>query len=117
MGFPFAKFFSVLTFIGPMILMAVPGGAGLAPLIPIIITGIAEAQKKPGATGAEKKAYVLSLVDTAIAGINAVRPGTVNASQMHQAAGYAIDAIITSMHAVEAAHEALPHIPSIAATP
>jgi hypothetical protein len=107
-GFPFAKFFAVLTAVAPVVLMAVPGGAALTSLIPIIVSGIAEAQQKPGATGPEKKAYVLKLVASAAAGIEVVKSGTVDPALIEEAAGHAIDAVITTVHAVAKAHEDQP---------
>jgi hypothetical protein len=111
MGFPFARFFSILTAIAPVILMAVPGGAALAPLVPIIVQGVADAQQQPGATGATKKAYVMALVTDAVTGANTVKPGTIDAPTALTAASEGIDAVITSVNAVQLAHANQPTAP------
>jgi hypothetical protein len=113
MGFPFAKFFSTLTAIAPAILLAVPGGAALAPMVPLIVAGIAHEQAIAGKSGADKKAAVLQLVADSVAGTNLVKPGTIDPALVQVAAGHAIDAVITSVQAVQAAHAALPSVPAI----
>lgn len=107
MGFDFRKFLAVLSEIAPPILKGV-GGEALVPLVPLIVTGIAEAEKLPGASGAEKKATVLELVKKATAGTNIVRPGTIDPALVESAAGHAIDAVITSVKAVQGAQAQLP---------
>jgi len=55
----------------PWAFMLIPG---LPPvLVPTIIQGIEEAQQLKGASGADKKAHVVALVELAITGINSKR--------------------------------------------
>lgn len=110
MGFDFGKFLQILTTVAPVILLAVPGGAALAPVAAVIVTGIADAQKKPGATGPEKKAFVLQLVKDATEGAVLVKPGAIDPVLVQEAAGHAIDAVIATVHAVQGAHDQLPHV-------
>lgn len=112
MGFDFKQFASILTLVAPVVLLAVPGGAALAPLAGVIIKGIQDAQQQPGKTGPEKKAFVLSLVQDAATGTNLVKPGTIDAPLVVEAAGHAVDAVITTVNAISTAHAALPNGPS-----
>lgn len=117
MGFDFKKWLGILTMVAPVILMVVPGGAALAPLIPVIVTGIADAQKKPGATGVEKKAFVMQLVKDTMIGTELVKPGLVDPVVLADAASQAIDAVIATVNAISKAHAALPTVPSLVPTP
>jgi hypothetical protein len=113
MGFPFAKFFDIVKLVAPIILVAVPGGAALAPLASTIIQGIGDAEQLPGATSAAKKAYVMTLVNDTGTAIAQANPTLVDPVLLNQAAGQAIDAIVTSVNAVAAAHVALPGVASL----
>jgi len=117
MGFDFGKFLAILGAVAPVVLMVVPGGAVLAPLIPVMIKGIAEAQQMPGKTGPEKKAIVLHEVEQGALVLNSLKPGTIDPALAVEAAGHGIDAVITSIHAVETAQAALPAVPALIATP
>lgn len=108
----FKKFVAILTTIAPVILLTVPGGAALAPLVPLIVAGIADAQKKPGATAVEKKAYVMALVQDAVDAIEQTKPGLVDPSLLIAASDHAIEAVLQSVKAVEHAHAALPTLPA-----
>lgn len=116
MGFNFQQFLGVLTTIAPAVLLAVPGGAALAPITNVIIAGIAHAEATPEKSGTQKKDYVMALVKDAVSGTNLVRPGTVDPALLEQAASHAIDAVVTSVNAVTTAHAAQPGIPSLATT-
>jgi hypothetical protein len=109
-----SDFFNILKIVAPVILMVVPGGAALAPLVPLIVTGIADAQKKPGATGPEKKAFVMQLVSDAVVGANVVKPGTLDPATITDAADEAVDAVIATVQAVQTAHTNQPGVASIA---
>lgn len=117
MGFDFGKFLAILGAVAPVILMVTPGGAVLAPLIPVMIKGIAEAQQMPGKTGPEKKAIVLHEVEQGAHVLNTLKPGTIDPALAVEAAGHGIDAVITSIHAVETAQAALPAVPALIASP
>jgi hypothetical protein len=113
MGFSFSQFVSLLTTIAPVVLLAVPGGGLIAPLMPLIVQGIADAHTLPGASGADKKAYVLQLVADATQATALIKPGTIDPALALQAASHGIDAVITSINAVQVAHAALPLLPTI----
>ncbi len=117
MGFSVGQFFSILTAVAPVVLLAVPGGAVIAPLVPLILKGIADAQAKPGATGPQKKAYVMALVSDAVKATSLVRPGILDQVLAIEAAGHGIDAVISSINAVQVAHAALPGLPVIVVPP
>jgi hypothetical protein len=53
------KWFEVAQLLAPLVGLLIPGSA---PVIPLIIRGVTEAEAIPGATGADKKAHVLNLV-------------------------------------------------------
>lgn len=101
-----SQFLSILTMVAPVILMAVPGGAAMAPLVPLIIKGISDAQAQPHATNADKKAYVLFLVNDAVVTTNIVKPGTLDRALVNSAVSQGIDAVIATMNVIQAAHDA-----------
>ncbi len=113
MAFDFSKWSGILAGVIPMILFLVPGGAAIAPLAAVIMKGMMDAQQKPGASGAEKKAYVLTLVQDAAVGTNLVKAGTIDPTLTVQAASQAIDAVITTVNAIQKAHAALPTVPAL----
>jgi hypothetical protein len=123
MKFDFKKFKLVLTAVTPMLLMVIPGGAELAPFAGILIQGIADAEQKPGASGAAKKAYVLRLVADAVQGTNLIlehgtdpegdRPDPVDADLIAAASGHAVDTIIAVVNAVQKARQAQPAVPAL----
>lgn len=110
MSFDFALFLQTVLGLTPVIISLVPGGAALAPFVPILMRGISDVEQSLGVgTGPQKKAAVLDLVTQAATAANAVKPETVgNPDLLVQSAGVAIDAIITSINAVQEAHAVLP---------
>jgi hypothetical protein len=116
MGFPFKQFFSALTTLAPVILMVVPGGAALAPFVPLIVKAVADAEKDPGTTGPDKRAFVLAQVANGAAIANQAKPGVVNEVQVVEAAGHYVDAVIGSINAVKQATIALPTQPTLVDT-
>lgn len=64
-----SKWLTLAANLAPLILGAIPGLH--AALIPAIVAGIQDAEALPSASGADKKAHVLGLVNDAVAGINA----------------------------------------------
>ncbi len=114
-AFDFGKWFGILTTLAPLIFAIVPGGQALAPFVPIIVTAMGEAQQLAGASGLAKKGSVLALVGTAATATNLVKPGTVDPTLLQQAVGEAIDAVITSVNAVQLAHANLPAVPPLLA--
>ena len=113
MGFDWRKFIGILAGVGPILLAAVPGGAALAPLAPLILQAIGHAEQMRGASGPSKKQYVLKVVADAASGTNLIKPGTIDEGLVTEAAGHAIDAVITSLNAIQAAHAKLPDVPAL----
>lgn len=113
MKFDFKKFVSILTIVAPVILLTVPGGAALAPLVPLIVAGITDAQKQHGTTGAEKKAYVMALVQDAVNAIEQTKPGLMDPGLLIGASDHAIDAVLATVKAVQQAHAAQPSVPAL----
>lgn len=113
MAFNFGQWSGILTMVLPLVLMLVPGGAALAPVASVILKGMMDAQQKPGATGASKKAYVLTLVQDAAVGTNLIKPNTIDPDLTVEAAGHAVDAVISVVNAIQTAHAALPTVPAL----
>jgi hypothetical protein len=113
MGFPFKKFVAALTTLAPIVLLLVPGGDKVAPFVPVILAGIAEAEKIKGATGPEKKAHVQSLVAGVADGIALAKPGEIDKEELLEASGSAIDAIIATIRVIETAQANLPALPPL----
>jgi len=100
------RWLSILKHIGPIIIaVAVPG---IGPILaPIIVSAIAEAEKIPGASGAQKKAAALELVKAGAAGVNAASKGKVVINPT-EAAVVADSAITTVIGAVNLVNNATP---------
>lgn len=113
MGFPFRQFFTTLTVLAPALLPIVPGGALVAPFVPIIIKTIADAQQDPGKTGPEKRAFVQQAVKDGAELANQAKPGTIDVALVVDAAGHYTDAVIGSINAVKQAHDKLPAVPAM----
>ena len=101
--FDLAKFLQILAFVGPAVLVAVPGGAALAPLVPVIISAIGDAQAIKGATGAEKKAHVLKIATAAVTVANSTGKVRLSETEVEDVAGKGIDAVIGTIHIVQGA--------------
>ena len=80
--------------------------AGIPALGPIISVGIAEAEAIAGASGAEKNAHVVALATAAAAGVNAVKPGSLDEAAVMQAAQSVTSTIVDVAKAIDAAHPA-----------
>jgi len=61
MKFPFKKFVATLSMVAPVIAMVVPGGDVIAPYLPSILKGIADAERTPGTAGQTKRGYVVEI--------------------------------------------------------
>lgn len=103
-----AMWFQAVLGLAPIVVALVPGGSAVAPFLPIIIKGIADAQAT-GQPGAAKRAAVVQLVSDAAAAANVIKPDTVSdPALLTESTGHAIDAILGAVNAVAAAHAALP---------
>lgn len=101
--FDFHKFLAVLNAVGPIVLAAVPGGAGIAPLIPVIVGAIGEAEQIKGATGPEKKQHVLNVVAAGVVTANSTGKVTLDPVEVNTVASHGIDAVVGTIHVVEGA--------------
>lgn len=115
MSVNFKQWLGILTTVGPLVLLAIPGGAAVLPFVPLIIKSIADAQQQPGATGATKKAFVLALVEDGAKTAALVNPHLIDPTLTVQAAGLGIDAVITTVNAIQTAHATAP--PAVVALP
>ena len=102
MAFSLKMFAQLLKSVGPLIL----GATGVPPaLIPVVVHGIelAESGKTTfgTGTGAQKKAFVLDAVETAVNGINAAKPGTA-VEGYKEAVSDGIDATIGVINVIKA---------------
>lgn len=97
-----SKFGEVLKIVGPGVLTAV----GVPPVIgPLVIHSIEVMQAMPGADGATKKAGAAAMVNDGIAVLNAAKGETVlDPNIIAGAVSKGIDAVITTVGAVKAAH-------------
>jgi hypothetical protein len=103
MKFNLHKFIDVVKFIAPVVLLAVPGGAAIAPLIPVITHAITEAEQMKGASGAEKKKHVLEITAASVTTLNASGKVHLNPAEVAQVASDGIDAVIGTVHVIEGA--------------
>lgn len=86
----------------PLVCAVVPGAA---PLTPLILAGISEAESLSGASGAEKKAHALNLVATGIAATNAAAGKEILEPIATSATASAvIDSVVGVTNLVHAAH-------------
>lgn len=98
MKFDVKKFAALVSQLGPIIL---PMAGVPDTMTGLIVHGITIAQQMPGATGAQKKAYVLELVRTGAEGVNAATgKTTVDSAQITGAVGNGIDAVISAVDTI-----------------
>lgn len=100
MKFDFNKFLAVLNAVGPVILSAIPGGEKIGTMIPTIVKGIGEAEQIQGASGADKKAHVLALVQDGVTAANASGHVTLDPAEVNAIASSGVDAVIGTIHVV-----------------
>lgn len=112
MKFDLDGFLGIVSLIGPAILAAIPGGAQMAVLIPVIVTAIKEAEALKDATGPEKKAHVLNIVDASVTVANAVGNVHLDPVKVHDVASSGIDTVIGTISLIEGAHVVKPALPN-----
>lgn len=104
------RFAKALYNIGPALVPFI--APQLAPLVPIILHVIEEAEAS-GKSGPEKKAHVVATVDGVVEAINAVKGGTViDPENAHNATAKAVDATIQAINAVHKKTEAVDSAPT-----
>jgi len=96
----FSKWLDLVKLLAPVVLVNVKGGEKIAPLVPLVINGITEAEQIKGATGPEKKAHVLNIVDAAIQTINATSKVHIDLAGAKAATSGGIDAVVSAVNAV-----------------
>lgn len=98
------KWLSLVQVLAPAVLMAVPHGEKIAPYIPIITTGIQEAEQIPGASGAEKKAHVVNLAMAAFQSLQQTGKVHLNQTDFSDTVSAGIDATVGTINLVHQAH-------------
>jgi hypothetical protein len=101
MKFDLHKTLALINLFAPLVLANVKNGDKIGKFIPIITDGIVAAEQIKGATGAEKKAHVLEIVTAAVSGSNATGKTAIDEHAVTTAAGAGIDAVISTIHAIE----------------
>lgn len=86
----------------PLVLGVIPA---TAPIAAAVSDGIAAAQMIEGATGAQKKAYVMQIAADAVSSANA-KGATLNVADTLAATSQGIDTAVSVINAVKAAHDA-----------
>lgn len=113
MKFNLGKFLNVVAQIGPVILAATPGGEKIpTDLIPKIVGAIGEAQQIKGASGADKKAHVMSVLRTGVEVANATGRVKLDADEIQAVASTGIDNVVATVKIVQGAKVAVD--PSVA---
>lgn len=82
---------------GVIIPAVVPHGDQIAPFV---VAGITQAQSTEGKTGAEKLKIATDIVDTSIAALNALKPGTVDAGAVHAVVAEGISTVVDTANLV-----------------
>lgn len=88
------KWLSLVKIVAPLVVAAVPGGEKVAPFLPVLIQGIADAEQLAGAVGAEKKTHVIALVQDGVAAANLAKPNSVDEIDTIATASHVIDAVV-----------------------
>lgn len=96
------KWLQVAFQFAPMVLGMIPA---TAPIAGAVSDAIGAAQMMDGATGADKKAYVMRIAEDAIASANA-KGATLNVAATLAATSQGIDTAVTVINAVHQAHQA-----------
>ncbi len=103
MKFDFHKFLNIVGGVGPLVLMAIPGGGVIAPLVPVIIHAIGEAEAIKGATAAQKKAHVLAIVEASVATANSTGKVKLDLPEVLAVSSTGIDTVIGTVNIITAA--------------
>lgn len=103
MKFDFKKFLAILNLVGPGVLAATGVSGPIAVLAPVIIDAIGKAEQIKGATGAQKKAHVLSIVESAVTVANTTGALTLNPAEVQAVAASGIDTVIGTLKVIEGA--------------
>lgn len=101
--FDFHQFLTLINTIGPLVLLSVPGGARLAPLVPVIIGAIGDAEAIKGASGPEKKAHVMSIVAAGVTTANATGKVALDPADVASVADNGIDAVVGTLNVIKGA--------------
>lgn len=112
MKFDLDGFLGIVSMIAPAILAGIPNGAQIAPLIPVIITAIKDAEALAEATGPEKKTHALNIVDAAVELTNAFGKVHLDPGTAHNVASSGIDTVIGTISLIEGAQIVKPALPN-----
>lgn len=101
--FNLSRFLDVLAKVGPVMLPLVPGGGAISILIPTIVSAIGEAEQLKGATGPEKKAHVLSIVEAGVDVANSTGKVRLDPAEVRAVASEGIDTVVSAIHVADGA--------------
>lgn len=102
MKFDLKQFLAAIAALAPL-LQFVKGADKIAPFLPVIISGITEAEQIPGATGPAKRAHVLKLVDTGVTVTNATGKVKLDPAEVQAIAGNIVDTAVSITKVVQGA--------------
>lgn len=98
-----SNFANIAKIVGPSVLSVIPGVPPI--IIPLVVHGITTAESMQGATGDQKKAAAMSLINDGLTGLNAAKGETVlDPAVVVPAVSQGVDAVVTTINAVKAAH-------------
>lgn len=103
------KWLSIAFQFAPMVLGVIPA---TAPIAATVADAIGAAQMIEGATGAQKKAYVMQIAADAVASANA-KGATLNVSETLAAASQGVDTAVAVINAVHDAHAVTTPTPAV----
>lgn len=96
------KWFDIIKTVAPIVLMMIPG---MAPLVPLVIFGITEAEQIRGASGPQKKQHVMEIVQAGLTGTNAVaKKELLPPQQTMQTVSAAIDTVVGVANLIDRVH-------------
>ena len=97
------KWLNIVKLIAPVVLANVKGGDKIAVLVPTITDAISEAEQIKGASGAEKKAHVLNVVQAGVVAANASGKVHLDPAEVQATASHGIDAVVDAIHVIDGA--------------
>lgn len=104
MKFDFHRFLEVVKFVGPAVLAATPGAQRIPlDMIPTIVDAIGEAQAIKGASGSDRKAHVMKVIDGAVHVSNETGKVKLDAGEIKTVAGAGIDNVIATVKIIHGA--------------
>lgn len=107
MGFSLKAFGHLVQELAPVVLPLVPGGAKLAPVVPIVSGAIVTAEHLPGLSGDEKKQAVREIVRAGVEVANRTGKVALDPAEIDQVLHQGIDAVVGAVNAFKGIGEAV----------